>query len=101
VNDRLVPVADSERKLASNADPAQVGFSPDGTAIVVTQRGTDSIVSFPVGSDGLLGEPMEVASSGPTPYGFAITSNGVLVVTEAFRAEKGAAAASSYLLRAS
>ncbi len=37
-------------------------------------------------------------SSGPTPYGFAISSTGTLVVTEAFRAEKGAAAASSYRL---
>jgi hypothetical protein len=34
------------------------------------------------------------ASQGPTPYGFALTSGGTLVVTEAFRAEKGAAAAS-------
>jgi 6-phosphogluconolactonase len=55
-------------------------------------------VSFPVGPDGLLGQPTEIPSSGPTPYGFAITADGVLVVTEAFRAEKGAAAASSYLL---
>lgn len=35
-------------------------------------------------------------SLGPTPYGFGFTSGGTLVVTEAFRAEKGAAAASSY-----
>ena len=34
--------------------------------------------------------------SGATPYGFAISPDGTLVVTEAFRAEKGAAAASSY-----
>jgi 6-phosphogluconolactonase len=39
-----------------------------------------------------------VGSSGPTPYGFAFASNGTLVVTEAFRAQKGAAAASSYTL---
>jgi 6-phosphogluconolactonase len=100
-HDRLAPVAGSERMLGSNADPAQVGFTPDGTALVVTQRGTDSIVSLPVGSAGMLGEPQEVTSSGPTPYGFAITADGALVVTEAFRAEKGAAAASSYRLRGS
>ena len=39
-----------------------------------------------------------MASSGPTPYGFAITTGGILVVTEAFGAQKGAAAASSYTL---
>jgi 6-phosphogluconolactonase (cycloisomerase 2 family) len=81
-----------------NADPAQVGFSPDGSTLVVTERGTDSILSFAVGADGLLGEPQSRPSSGPTPYGFAFTSNSALIVTEAFRAEKGAAAASSYIV---
>lgn len=92
----LEPLADSERPLASDADPAQVGFTPDGGTLIVTGRGSDSIVAFAVGPDGLLGEPRVHASSGPTPYGFAITRSGILVVTEAFRAEKGAAAASSY-----
>jgi 6-phosphogluconolactonase len=35
-------------------------------------------------------------SSGPTPYGFAFTTRGGLVVTEAFGAQVGKAAASSY-----
>ena len=96
VDGRLTPVAGSERPLATDADPAQVGFSPDGSTLIVTQRGTDSITSFTVGSDGLLGEPQSHPSSGPTPYGFAFSSDGTLVVTEAFRAEKGAAAASTY-----
>jgi 6-phosphogluconolactonase (cycloisomerase 2 family) len=39
------------------------------------------------------------ASPGPTPYGFAFTARGTLVVTEAFRAAAGASAASSYVLR--
>ena len=82
--------------LASDADPAQVGFTPDGSALVVTERGRDMLTAFPVNADGTLGEPQTVPSSGPTPYGFAFRSDGVLVVTEAFRAEKGAAAASTY-----
>jgi 6-phosphogluconolactonase len=92
----LEPLAGSERSLAPGADPAQVGFAPDGSALVVTERGTDSIVVHPVGSDGTLGEPTAHPSSGPTPYGFAFTSNGTLVVTEAFGAQTGKAAASSY-----
>jgi 6-phosphogluconolactonase len=95
---RLEPLADSERTLASGSDPAQVGFAPDGSALVVTDRGTDSIVVHPVGPDGLLGEPAVHPSSGPTPYGFAFTSSGTLVVTEAFGAATGKAAASSYTL---
>jgi 6-phosphogluconolactonase len=85
---------------ASDADPAQVGFSPDGSMVVITQRGTDSIVTYAVAANGTFGDPSEIASQGPTPYGFAFTSGGALVVTEAFRAEKGAAAASSYAIAA-
>jgi 6-phosphogluconolactonase len=86
----------SERMLAAGSDPAQVGFTPDGSAIVVTERGTDALEIFPVAGDGTLGMPSSVVSAGPTPYGFAISSRGTIVVTEAFRAERGAAAASSY-----
>jgi 6-phosphogluconolactonase len=93
----LEPLIGSERPLsAGDADPAQVGFTRDGRTLIVTERGTDSIVAYAVGANGLLGEPKARRSSGPTPYGFAITGSGILVTTEAFRAEKGAAAASSY-----
>src|SRR5215212_4694134 len=97
--DGIEPVEGGEQTLAaSDADPAQIGFSPDGSMIVITQRGTDSIVTYEVASDGTFGASREIASEGPTPYGFALTSGGKLVVTEAFRAEKGAAAASSYAI---
>ena len=96
----LAPVAGGEFALSGlECNPAQVGFTRDGSAVVVTERGTDSISAFPVQPDGSLGTIRTVPSSGPTPYGFAITSGGVLVVTEAFRAEKGAAAASSYSVK--
>jgi len=82
----------------SHADPAQVAFSPDGSMVVITERATDSIVTYQVTSNGTFGDSSTIASEGPTPYGFAFTSDGTLVVTEAFRAEKGAAAASSYAI---
>jgi 6-phosphogluconolactonase (cycloisomerase 2 family) len=98
-DDGLAPVVGGETMLmAADGDPAQIGFTPDGRALVVTERGADAIVTYPVHEDGTLGDPMSAASSGPTPYGFAFASNGTLVVTEAFRAEKGAAAASSYAM---
>lgn len=97
-SDGLQALEGSLRELAEDADPAQVGFTPDGTALVVTERGTDSLVVFPVDESGLLGDPVPTPSSGPTPYGFAFGSNGALVVTEAFGAQKGKAAASSYRL---
>ena len=96
---RLDPIEGSARVLATDADPAQVGFSPDGSTLVVTERGTDAIVMRPVATDGLLGEPTARASAGPTPYGFAFAGADTLVVTEAFGAMKGKAAASSYALQ--
>jgi 6-phosphogluconolactonase (cycloisomerase 2 family) len=95
----LSPIPGGETPLmAGDADPAQIGFSPDGRTLVVTQRGADAIAAYPVGDDGTIGEPNTIPSSGPTPYGFAFAPNGTLIVTEAFRAAKGAAAASSYTL---
>ena len=69
---------------------------PDGRALLVTERGGDKLTSYAVGMDGSLGAPRTIDSQGATPYGFAMSADGTLVVTEAFRAEKGAAAASSY-----
>jgi 6-phosphogluconolactonase len=94
----IEPVAGGEQALASDADPAQVAFSPDGSMVVITQRGTDSIATYEVSADGKFGDSRTTSSQGPTPYGFGFTSGGTLVVTEAFRAEKGAAAASSYAI---
>src|ERR671921_1286967 len=95
----IAAVEGSDQVLdTSDADPAQVAFSPDGSMVVITQRGTDSIVTYEVTADDTFGASSEVASEGPTPYGFAFTSGGTLIVTEAFGAEKGAAAASSYTI---
>jgi 6-phosphogluconolactonase len=91
----LVPIEGSSMAL-STPDGAQVGFTSDGRALIATERGGDKLSSFDVGVDGSLSAPRTIESQGATPYGFAISSNGTLVVTEAFRAEKGAAAASSY-----
>jgi 6-phosphogluconolactonase (cycloisomerase 2 family) len=91
-------VEGGHQPLETDADPAQVAFGPGGSMVAVTERGTDSIATYEVASDGTFGDFGTVASEGPTPYGFAFTSGGTLVVTEAFRAEKGAAAASSYAL---
>lgn len=95
VDGDLVPIDGGSRAL-STPDGAQVGFTPDGRALVVTERGGDKISAYAVGMDGMLGEARTIDSLGATPYGFAISNDGTLVVTEAFRAEKGAAAASSY-----
>jgi 6-phosphogluconolactonase (cycloisomerase 2 family) len=92
----LAEIPGSRRELGPAADPAMVGFTPDGTCVVVTDRGANAIFVFPVAADGSLGEPHATPSAGPTPYGFTFAGGDTLVVTEAFGAAKGKAAASSY-----
>jgi 6-phosphogluconolactonase len=94
---RLEPLAEATRSLAPGSDPAQIGFTPDGASLVISERGANTIAVYPVDDSGRLGEPQAQPSSGPTPYGFAFTRGGTLVVTEAFGAEVGRAAASSYV----
>jgi len=96
-NGQLEPIAGSERRLSSeDADGAQVAFDPSGRTLVITERGTDRISTYTVREDGSLDGPTARPSSGATPYGFDFTADGVLVVTEAFGGQVGAAAASSY-----
>jgi 6-phosphogluconolactonase len=96
---QLAPIADSTRALSvANAAPAQVGFSPDGATLVVTERATQSLASFAVDEQGLAGEAVITPSSGMTPFGFEFADDDTLVVAEAFGGAPGASAASSYQL---
>jgi 6-phosphogluconolactonase (cycloisomerase 2 family) len=84
--------------LPEGSDPAQVAFTPDARTLLITDRASDGIHAFAVGNDGALGDRVTHRSSGATPYGFDVTADGVLVVTEAAGAEVGKASASSYRL---
>ena len=98
---RLSPLAGSARALGSaDSDPAQIAFTPDGRAVVVTERNKDAISVFAIDAKGRASAPTTFPSSGATPYGFDFTPAGDLVVTEAFGGAIGAAAASSYRLGA-
>jgi 6-phosphogluconolactonase len=91
------PLEGSARPLSSpDADPAQVAFTVDGSALIATERGTNSISRYAVDERGYVEGPTTIRSSGQTPYGFDFAGNGAVVVTEAFGGAIGAAAASSY-----
>jgi 6-phosphogluconolactonase len=97
VDGKLTALADSTRALsADDADPAQISFTADGQALIVTERGTNSISSFVIDERGYADGLTTMRSSGQTPYGFDFTPGGSLIVTEAFGGKAGAAAASSY-----
>jgi 6-phosphogluconolactonase len=94
----LVPISHSTRGLSTqDPAPAQVELSPFGDEVVVTEKATDRIVTFPIRLDGSPGDASIHASNGQTPYGFGFTRGGVLVVSEAAGGASGASSVSSYL----
>ena len=66
------------------------------TVLIVTERGTDTISSYLIDERGYAQGPTTIKSSGQTPYGFGLTADGSLIVSEAFGGATGAAATSSY-----
>ena len=94
---KLAALEGSARPLSgADADPAQISFTPDGGALIATERGTNSISSYVLDQRGYAQGPTTIKSSGQTPYGFGLTKDGLLIVSEAFGGSVGAAAASSY-----
>lgn len=96
----LSRISGSTRSLSSaSSAPAQVGFSPDGKWLVVTELATTTVNTYAVGTNGLASGPTVNRSSGLSPFGFAFTSDGTLVVSEAFADRANASAVSSYAIR--
>jgi 6-phosphogluconolactonase len=95
---KLTALANSTRPLAggSGADPAQVEFSPDGRLLIVTEKKTNLIDSYAVGTDGLATGPLSNPSNGTTPFGFAFDNSNRLIVSEAFGGAPNQGALSSY-----
>lgn len=98
----LKPIADSTRALsaASGTGVAQVGFNPQGDALVVTEKATNKLTSYRVHESGQIGAPVVTASNGITPFGFTFDRRGTLLVSEAFGGAAGASAVSSYAVGA-
>jgi len=100
-NGKLAPLAGSTQPLSNNGSgaapgPAQIAFNKDGSMLVVTEKASNMIDTFVVGKDGLASTPVTHPSSGATPFGFAFTQQGTLIVSEAFGGAPLASAVSSY-----
>ncbi|MGZ5283967.1 MAG: beta-propeller fold lactonase family protein, partial [Bacteroidia bacterium] len=71
-NGKLVPIANSIRPLsAASTGPAQVSFVNDGKVLVITEKGSNKILTFTVNESGIPGAMRSITSSSPTPFGFA------------------------------
>jgi 6-phosphogluconolactonase (cycloisomerase 2 family) len=94
----LTPLAGSTQPLIGDtaADPAEVSFNHDGTLLLVTEKAGNRIDTYTIDNNGLPSAPIDNASNGLTPFGFAFNNPGFLVVSEAFGGTPNLSAASSY-----
>jgi 6-phosphogluconolactonase (cycloisomerase 2 family) len=86
----------SNNGVGAAPGPAQIEFSPDGEVLVVTEKATNLIDTFEVDEDGAAGPAVTHPSAGVTPFGFAFTRHGTLIVSEAVGGAVNASSASSY-----
>lgn len=93
----LIPLAGSTQNLpgGATAAPAQVSFRPDGGALLVTEKGTNTIDTFAL-EDGVAQPGVSFASSGTTPFGFAFARENVAIVSDASGGASGASALTSF-----
>ena len=88
------PLSGATQPLSSTtAGAVQVSFTPAGDQLVVSEKGANTIDTYPVDRWGRAGPGTAHASAGAAPFGFAFGRHDSLLVTEA-----GASALSSYQL---
>jgi 6-phosphogluconolactonase (cycloisomerase 2 family) len=98
---QLSPIANSTRGLSNNGagaapGPAQISFGPSGDVLVVTEKATNLIDTFQLDENGVAGNVTTHPSAGVTPFGFAFTRRGTLIVSEAAGGAVNASSASAY-----
>jgi 3-carboxymuconate cyclase len=92
VNGYLIRVPSWNRQLGFDPNatpeftstPAQIGFTPDGSQLVIATKGDSSSLDvFGVGLLGPTPQPVITALPGAVPFGFAFDQGGNLALTEA------------------
>lgn len=94
----LTMIPGSSRPLAggTSAAPAGISFTPEGSFLAVTEKGTNTIDIYAVFENGRTSGPISNPSNGTTPFGFTFGHGDALIVSEAFGGAPNEGAASSY-----
>ena len=80
----LVPIASSTQPLsAAQPGAEQIAFVQNGAVLVVTEKGADNIDTFVVTDGAAAHGTFTSAGSGMAPYGFGISGDGLIVVSQA------------------
>jgi 6-phosphogluconolactonase len=90
----LRPIPGGTRDLPGADGAAQVTITPDGRRLVVSERLSNRLETLTLDRAGRPGAPVITPSSGTTPFGFAISHRGDVIVSEA-----GTSSVSSYRVR--
>jgi 6-phosphogluconolactonase (cycloisomerase 2 family) len=94
-DESLEAIPGGSRDLPGAVGAAQVSVTPDGSALVVSERLSNRLETLPLDSAGRPGAPVITASGGAVPFGFGFGHRGDVIVSEA-----GASTVSSYRLGA-
>ncbi|MEO8696816.1 MAG: beta-propeller fold lactonase family protein [Acidimicrobiales bacterium] len=92
---QIEPIPGSTRTLPGNG-AAQISFDTDGDRLVITEKATSTIDVLAVNDRGVAGVPVSNASTGETPFGFAIDRRDHVIVSNAAGGAAGASSLSSY-----
>lgn len=81
----LSPLAGSTQPLSkpTGTFPAEVSFDPSGSVLVVTEKATNNIDTYPVGKNGLPTAHNVTLAALHEPFGFAFDNRGQMLLTEA------------------
>lgn len=82
---QLIQIPGSSQPLPGgpSAGPGQIGISPDGDVLLVTEKGTNQIDTWTLTDEGLPVNGKVIASHGAVPFGFTFVRRDVALVTEA------------------
>ena len=72
----------SNKGVGDAASPEEIGFSPNGRQLVVSEKGSNLIDTYDVIGGWAIG-PIVNPSAGPAPYGFGFAKENILVISEA------------------
>ena len=81
-DDRVTALAGSTQPLLGS-NPAEIAFSPHGDQLVVTEKGTGTLDTYPVDKQGRAQPGVSSPSAGATPFGFAFDEHDRAFVSEA------------------
>ncbi len=96
---RLTALSNSTQPLsAAVTAPAQIGFSPNGRVVIVTEKSTSNIDTYPLDRTGRPTAHLVTPSDAITPFGFSTANGNQLFVSDDFNDVPGLGAMSSFLI---